>query len=348
VISDFGRLGGLGEGLMRDLVYRYVMTAAGNLAARARSLSGTVFCFHSVTPKRASMQQESSLSVSVDFISLLLMRLRDLGIPVVSLDEALARKQSRDRSRFAALTFDDGYIDNCEVLHPLMEDAEVPYTIFVTSALIDRTMPLWWDALEQLVGSEEQMVLNGQIVPLSAGRKSATLKDLLEKFKTSDPAGQRRLFDEIAFANPAIRVFKPYESCMSWDMLRDMNASPLLTVGAHTQSHPMLSRLSVEAIRSELTTSRNAIADQLGCAVDYLAYPFGQPFEYGPDAPLIAQQVGYKAAFTTSHGDWFEPGVDLFTLPRVLIANKAQHPDIPLAYMSPWPRRIKSLVGQVA
>lgn len=333
---------------MRDSVYHYVMMTAGLVAARAQSLAGTVFCFHSVTPARVGMQRESSLSVSADFISLLVKRLKGLNIPIISLDEAVARKCTGDRSRFAALTFDDGYLDNGEVLHPLMQEAGVPYTIFVTSALIDGTMPLWWDALERLVEGSDEMVLDGQTVALRADRKAVVLQDLGERFKASDPAGQRRLFDGLADANPALHTFKPYASCLSWDMLRAMNASPLLTVGAHTRTHPMLSRLSADAVHDELATSRTAIADQLGCAVDYLAYPFGQPFEYGHDAPGIARALGYKAAFTTSHGDWFAADTDRFTLPRVLIANKARHPNIPLAYMSPWPRRIKSLMGHVA
>ena len=333
---------------MKDYLYSLLMRTVGGLAARGHALGGTVFCFHSITPARAKPQRESGLSVSDEFIRLLVTRLKQLDIPIVSLDEAIARKRSGRRERFAALTFDDGYRDNGEVLHPLMERERVPYTIFVTSGLVDGTMPLWWDSIERLVHAQDAMVLEGQSVSLSPDRKAAVLDGLGAAFKARDAAGQRALLAAIGDANPALATTDPYGSCLSWDMLRAMNASPYLTVGAHTRTHPMLSHLSPDAIRDELARSKEEIADRIGCPVDYLAYPFGQPFEYGPDAPGIAQDVGYAAAFTTSHGDWFDPACGLFTLPRVLIANKARHPDIPLAYMSPLPRRLKSLVGAFA
>lgn len=331
---------------MKDSLYNFVMRAAGNIAARARGLSGTVFCFHSVTRADGAAGRATSLSVTDDFLRLLVQRLRQLDVPIVSLDDALARRQSANRAPFAALTFDDGYRDNGEVLHPLMERLAAPYAIFVTTALIDGAMPLWWDSIERFIHDQDKVTLDGQVVPVPAGGKAAVLDSLGAAFKSRDATGQRRLFDDIARANPVINAYRPYDSCLSWDRLRDMNASPYLTVGAHTRTHPLLARLDAQALHGELAQSRAQIGDRLGCAVDYLAYPFGQPFEYGPDAPAIARQVGYRAAFTTSHGNWF--GADPFTLPRALIANKARHHDIPIAYMSPVPRRIKSLIRRAA
>ena len=329
---------------MKDAVYYHLMKTVGSIVARAQALAGTVFCFHSVTGAAAPPQRHSDLSVSDEFLRLLIARLRQLAIPIVPIGEAVARRLSGDRSRFAALTFDDGYRDNGEILHPLMERERVPYAIFVTSGLIDGTMPLWWDSIERLVHGQDQAVLEGETVALPAARKAAVLAQLGAAFKARDPAGQRALLAAIADANPALTATRPYGSCLSWDRLREMNASPYLTVGAHTRTHPLLARLDPDAIRDELAQSKAAIADRIGCAVDYLAYPFGQPFEYGSDAPAIARQVGYAAAFTTSHGGWLDPPAGLFTLPRVLIANKARHPDIPLAYMSSLPRRLKRLV----
>ncbi|MFH1021401.1 MAG: polysaccharide deacetylase family protein, partial [Pseudomonadota bacterium] len=50
-----------------------------------------------------------------------------------------------------AITFDDGYADNLEVALPIIEEAGVPVTFFVSTAAIDSGDEFWWDALERLV-----------------------------------------------------------------------------------------------------------------------------------------------------------------------------------------------------
>jgi peptidoglycan/xylan/chitin deacetylase (PgdA/CDA1 family) len=47
------------------------------------------------------------------------------------------------------------------------------------------------------------------------------------------------------------------------------------TVEAHTQSHPMLTRLSVDEIDGELRACRERLRERLGSECDHVAYPYG-------------------------------------------------------------------------
>jgi peptidoglycan/xylan/chitin deacetylase (PgdA/CDA1 family) len=62
----------------------------------------------------------------------------------------------------------------------------------------------------------------------------------------------------------------------SWPMLRDMCSSSLLTVGSHTHTHPELTELNDEAIRSEITKSHELFGRRLERTPKHFAYPRGE------------------------------------------------------------------------
>jgi peptidoglycan/xylan/chitin deacetylase (PgdA/CDA1 family) len=61
---------------------------------------------------------------------------------------------------------------------------------------------------------------------------------------------------------------------MSWEQVRDA-ADAGVEIGAHTMTHPDLTKLSREEIERELAESRDAIAERLGERVETFAYPYG-------------------------------------------------------------------------
>ena len=53
---------------------------------------------------------------------------------------------------------------------------------------------------------------------------------------------------------------------MGWDELATLAADPLVTIGAHTVNHPILTKLDDKAVRAELGSSRAVIEAALGVA----------------------------------------------------------------------------------
>jgi peptidoglycan/xylan/chitin deacetylase (PgdA/CDA1 family) len=68
--------------------------------------------------------------------------------------------------------------------------------------------------------------------------------------------------------------------------------------GAHTQNHPMLSKLSPEDQFTEISQSRSTIAQQLSARVETMAYPFGIRAAFTTETERLAEQAGYRAAFS--------------------------------------------------
>ncbi len=98
------------------------------------------------------------------------------------------------------------------------------------------------------------------------------------------------------------------------DGLREL-ATGGVTIGSHSRTHPMLNRLPVEQLSSEIAGS---IADleEIGLSKPLLlAYPHG---EYDENVILAAQEAGIQAAFTVERG-LVQPKQNPYQLPRIEI-----------------------------
>lgn len=326
-----------------NLLYRSILGGIGAVSRLSGIHHPTIFCFHSVRA-RGTAGFQSELSVCESFLEGLIVSLRKLAIPILPLGEAVERIRTADLRPFVVLTFDDGYIDNYTTLYPLMARFDVPFTIFVTTGLVDRTTRMWWDALERLAdGGATWPAASGE-----AGRATAGgLGDLGARLKRETVPNRAQILAALIEAHPAIGHEPEGGATLSWPMLREMQDSGLLTVGSHTVNHPMLGGLDADGVQAELSASRARLEEMLDAPVDYLAYPFGQQWEIGPHSAPAAERAGYKAAFTTdARSPEAADAERLFVLPRILLSSKAVHPDIALAYMSGVPARLNRMAGR--
>lgn len=102
---------------------------------------------------------------------------------------------------------------------------------------------------------------------------------------------------------------------MTWDELRELAASPLITIGAHTRTHPLLAKHSAERIRTELSGGKEDLEAQLHVAIHHLAYPGGS---YDAKVADLARQAGFATAVTV-HYSIQERADRLLELPRVFV-----------------------------
>ena len=76
-------------------------------------------------------------------------------------------------------------------------------------------------------------------------------------------------------------------------MLSEMVRSGLCTMGSHTVSHPILTKLNYEEIMYEMEYSARYIADKLHCKVEHFSYPHSSTDDR---IEKMVSQVGYKTA----------------------------------------------------
>ena len=112
---------------------------------------------------------------------------------------------------------------------------------------------------------------------------------------------------------------------MDWRQLAALATDPLVTIGAHTVNHPILSKVDDKAVRAELENSRAVIEAALGVRPRHLAYPVGDQSAAGPREFKIAAELGFNTAVTTRPGVIFPQHVKHLTaLPRVSLNGNFQ------------------------
>ncbi|TYQ30706.1 polysaccharide deacetylase family protein [Pseudanabaena sp. UWO310] len=83
----------------------------------------------------------------------------------------------------------------------------------------------------------------------------------------------------------------------TWDQLREMQKSGLITVASHTVNHLNMKNLSDAEIDREVLESKKVLEKELGITIDYFTYPEGDFTERAKDK---VKDVGYKAALSMS------------------------------------------------
>jgi len=103
---------------------------------------------------------------------------------------------------------------------------------------------------------------------------------------------------------------------LNWDEIIEMRQKGKgIIFGSHTLSHVALNTISSEEIMAQLAKSREGMEWRLDVPVRYFAYPGGA---YNSQIEKLAQQSGYRAAFTVDLGR-VNHGSDIYALERIPI-----------------------------
>lgn len=198
------------------------------------------------------------------------------------------------------LTIDDGYIDTLDSVIPLLEKYEVPATVFVTTGFVDGSIvPYEWILSEHLKNCSEIGIDPNnpdQKTELSDETRPLFYEELRKAAKFENCEG-RMAFLQFLGAQNLIDSYTAESRFMSWDAVRKLAESPLITIGAHTVTHSPLTCLQPTDLMAELRDARVQLMNQLGVSIDYISYPYGA---YDTTTVMAARAAGYRAAFTTA------------------------------------------------
>jgi peptidoglycan/xylan/chitin deacetylase (PgdA/CDA1 family) len=258
---------------------------------------------------------------------------------VVCLDEAVRRLGSPEglRSDLAVITFDDGYRDNFLAAHPRLRERGLPASIFVTTGFIDGSETPWFLSARSIVSALRTGVsalrtrrprlrldANGssELVRLALRPDLAEAEaaiEIVERLKTVDAATQRRALRTLASAARETTSRTPPVPFLTWDDLALLERAGV-SIGSHTVSHPLLSRIARADACREIEESHAVLERHLGRRPTTFAYPNGHPPDFTDEDVDCVRRAGYVAACTTTAGFNY-PGADPFRLKRMGIGN---------------------------
>jgi peptidoglycan/xylan/chitin deacetylase (PgdA/CDA1 family) len=101
---------------------------------------------------------------------------------------------------------------------------------------------------------------------------------------------------------------------MTWAQLREMQAAGM-EIGAHTMTHPFLTKLNPAAAWLEIYLSGMRISQELGSFPATFAYPYN---DRNPRVEQLPRMIGFQAALAVSPHKGDVAG-NLYTIPRITI-----------------------------
>lgn len=298
------------------------LTHLARLVSRAR---GVIFTLHRVVPEPPSrFSPNAILQVTPDFLEYAITRVRALGYDIVDMDEAVRRIASDEPvRRFAVFSFDDAYRDNLVHALPVLRRQKCPFTLYVPTALVDGVGEVWWQALEDLIASNNSLAVihRGEaeyLVTASLAEKQAAYVALYARMRAMPEDERVELIHDLAHRYGMDLSAHCRSLIMDWAELGTFAREPLCTIGAHTVHHYELSKLPVAEARNEMAQSWRIIKAQFGTQPQHFSYPIGSQVAAGDREYVLAREVGFETAVTTRPGGLYAAHRNgLNALPRV-------------------------------
>ena len=229
------------------------------------------------------------------------------------------------------VTFDDGFSSNDTLGRPILTQYNIPATIFLATSFINRETRfgglIWTDFIFELFRNTARNYFDFRDIGLwemdiSTPRKRVEDGSRVCKAIKEMPAVRgKEIIDWIAarlgteFQEEDLRIFKN----MNWDEIRTLSCGGIISFGAHTVNHEILTKIPNDDMVREIRDSKSEIERQIGIPVNHFAYPNGGNEDFSPEIRNTVEKY-FECALTTLVG-LNSPGDDLYQLKRLGIGN---------------------------
>jgi len=236
-----------------------------------------IFVYHRVTNPLHNYQY---IGVSMDVFEEHMRYIKNY-FKVVSMAEGL-RLLSEDNSEgiYAAVNFDDGYMDNYQYAFPILKRYEIPATIFLATDFIEKEHIFWWDVVFQAISFSKpgdiSIVIDSESINFNLDGMARRGKaiDRINRILANKEEGVRQDFIKtLENKFPEAKDVGP-RKMLGWKEIREMHAGGI-NFGSHTKTHRNLCLLKDHEVVEELKGSKEAIEKGLGSRVTEFSYPFG-------------------------------------------------------------------------
>jgi peptidoglycan/xylan/chitin deacetylase (PgdA/CDA1 family) len=288
------------------------------------------------------------LSVTPEHFAEHLEVLRKGDYPTRLQELACSLRERNKVPRGVAVTFDDGYADNLMNAMPVLEQYDVPATVFVTTGYVGKERDFWWDELEKLLLRSDSLPpmlrlnISGKVhewnlsFPSNSheicehrwtvaehydpGPRQTTYRALHQLLRPLTDDERRRVLSALREWAGAGAVPLGHRAPLSPAEVVELAEGDLVEVGSHSVTHPVFSILSATEQRLEIERSKSDLEDILGRTVRSFAYPYGAKSDYTEETAAAVEQAGYLCACANFPGI-VDATTDHFQLPRFLVRD---------------------------
>lgn len=308
--------------VLKKLVQGVTSLPVVSSAIRLANSGPVVLFYHGVEAKLANPKVQT-LHLPLACFEEQLAYLRK-HFEIVSLDhiyDGISNSQPMN-PRQLAITFDDGYRNNLEIVEPLLSSYNIPFAVFVSTRHITEGLrfPSYYVRAAIHESPAGQIEVLGQGFDISTNEsRHQTEKALLKQIKTGDKGAVDKVVRDLLDSMPEdlwAELDNKFSSDgpMTWDDVTELGRRGV-TIGSHCHDHLILhDKQSIDEIDRQLKTSKELIEQHIGdCR--YIAYPNGGMKDLSPEAMDRVRRY-FLAGLTTVTGE-IPPGTNRYILPRI-------------------------------
>jgi len=212
--------------------------------------------------------------------------------------------------REVAVTFDDGYADNCAAA-AMLAAAGLPATFFITVGRIGERREVWWDRLEQLVtrcapaGGYLDLEVAGKRFWADVRSPDARARAhmaLYWRVRRIRPAAIESILDRLETQLGIRTVERDTHRWITSEELREVAGTTGVDVGAHTLTHPVLTAVSAREQWEEIDGGRRQLEHVVGKPIRLFSYPYGGYDAFDEATHQLVREAGYTLSCTTTGG----------------------------------------------
>ncbi len=202
------------------------------------------------------------------------------------------------------VTFDDGYINNLEIAAPILQQFNIPATVYIATGFSNGEN-MFNDRVIDLVANQQISTLSLNAIeehPVELESTEDRIKvahSILAKIKYLPIAERKTLIDVLYQENDALEAPIKMMSAKQIKQLRSMGVE----IGAHTVEHPILKVLEPAEQKQQIAKSKQVLEIVLGEEVTAFAYPNGKVGgDYDQGTRDIVEGIGFDYAVSTNWG----------------------------------------------
>ncbi len=286
-----------------------------------------ILCYHKILN---SINDINSINVSPENFEEQLRYLVN-NFDVISLDN-LEEEIHKDGKNAVAITFDDGCSDVLYNALPILERYNVPATLFITTGNIGIDKENWMDDIIRCIMEpsiqQDVFVLEDEFV--SCKWDSVTYEQKLELYRSLNNifrysgVNRRKKYTDLLHSWSGRREeFRSDRRVLNELEIKKLSKNRLISIGAHTVTHPSLKWMSLDEKKYEIKGSIQKLKEIINRDISLFAYPFGSKNDFDDAVKEILKHQKIKYAFTTLTGELNE-STDNHAIPRSVVQNYSE------------------------
>lgn len=216
------------------------------------------------------------------------------------------------------ITFDDGDRSFFDIVFPLVKKNRIPVSLFVSPMKTINGENFWF---QEIRGYQDNLFRN-EIIKLYP-----ELNEILSRYSVKDvlktlPVG--KIWNCIDAYQHNMGITRKQSQNISTDELIEIHKSGLVSIGAHTQNHPILNNESDESSMNEIVSSVNELNDMLQFSSRIFAFPNGIPsMDFDNREIRFLKKTSVELAFSTESKGFCKRD-NVFSIPRIGLTKGSQ------------------------